>query len=302
MEVEVYADLLFLINAGMDALCFFLTGRCLHRRLRPRRILVAATLGGLYAVVSLFMTVGSGLIILLDVLACLTMGVIVFAHKPNGTGDVLLPTAVFCLVSMILGGVMTSLYSLLNRMHADEWIPEGEDGAGAWLFALLALAGCGITLWGGRLMKRHAAQIPCRVTVEMDGRSIELEGLVDTGNRLRDPWNGRPVICVQADRITKILSPSLSDALRSTSGIALGSESSSVSGSGSGSGSTDARRLRLIPAGSALGHGMLMGFIPDHVLLAYALRGKERVTEVTVTIAVSKGLTEVQALVPAELI
>ena len=290
MEVEVYADLLFLINGGMDALCFFLTGQCLHRKISPRRVLIAAVLGGIYSVVSLLLTVGSAVAIGLDVLACLVMGAIVFARKPFGKGDVLLPTAVYCLVSMVLGGVMTALYHLFNRLHMDRWIPEGEEGAGAWLFALLALIGCGITLWGGHLFKGRASRIPCGITIEMEGRQVSFEGILDTGNRLRDPWSGRPVICVAADRVKELLSPALAEAMGSQGDLTRLSTGA------------DARRLRLIPAGSALGQGMLAGFIPDRVTLSYTRRGKEKTAEVTATIAVSEGLTDVEALVPAELI
>ena len=180
MAVEVYADLLFLINAGMDGLCFCLTGRLLHHRLSPWRVLLGAVIGGLYAVMALLLEAGQAVALLFDVAVCLVMCAI-------GKNRFFLSVAVYFVLSMVLGGVMTALYNLLNRIGFAESLPDGEDGIGTWLFALLALVGSGITLWGGRFFRRLAAVRHCRVTVELEGLQVELEGMVDTGNLLKDP-------------------------------------------------------------------------------------------------------------------
>ena len=81
MEVEVYADLLFLINAAMDGLCLLLTGRLLHRRVKPWRVALASVLGGVYAVAALFPEVGTVLSLLLDAAVCLIMCALVFGGR-----------------------------------------------------------------------------------------------------------------------------------------------------------------------------------------------------------------------------
>ena len=48
-------------------------------------------------------------------------------------------TAVYVLVSMILGGIMTALYSCLNRLEIPFESLQG-DGLSVWLFAALMTA------------------------------------------------------------------------------------------------------------------------------------------------------------------
>ena len=288
MEVEVYADLLFLINAGMDGLCFLLAGRLLHRRLTPWRVFFGSALGGIYAVASLLFEVGQAVALGLDGAVCLLICRLVFGGRRSGRGHFLPAAATYFVLSMVLGGVMTALYNLLNRTRLAELFPEGEDGPGTWLFALLALVGSGITLWGGRFFRRSAAVRRCRVTVELDGRRVELEGMVDTGNLLRDPLSGRAVICGEREALTAILSPALAKAMGG-------------GGMESLSDSADARRFRLIPAGTATGSGMLAGFLPDRVEVAFLHKSREEVRVVDAVVAAAE-LEGVEALVPAEVL
>lgn len=288
MEVEVYADLLFLINAGMDGLCFLLTGRILHRRTPPLRVVLGASLGGIYSVASLFPDVGRVAALGLDVGVCLLLCALVFGGKKHAAkGQFPQAAATYFVLSMVLGGVMTGLYNLLNRVHFATHLPAGDEGPGVWLFALLALAGSGITLWGGRFFRRSAAVRRCRVAIELNGRRITPEGIVDTGNLLRDPIDGRAVICVAKSALAPLLSTSLAAAVNEGSVAGL-------------SASADARRFRLIPAGTATGGGMLGGFLPDRVEVIYLCGGRETVRVVDAVIAAAE-LNGTEALVPSEL-
>lgn len=286
--VEVYADLLFLINAGMDGLCLCMTGRLLHRRLSPWRVTVGAVLGGLYAVASLFFEGGQATALLLDLAVCLVLCALVFFQpKVSGIGRLPIIAAVYLLLSMTLGGIMTALFHFFNRVGFLSALPEGEDGVGAWLFALLAILGSIITMSGGRFFRRAHRACPCRVTVELEDRHLEMDGLVDTGNLLRDPLSGRLVICVDRRILAELLSPELARVMED-------------SGSASSLSPSDARRLRLIPAGGATGHAVLTGFVPDRIYITDTHKEKERIREVDAVIA-SAELTKAQAVVPAEL-
>lgn len=287
--IEVYADLLFLINTGMDGLCFFMTGRLLHRKLSPWRVLIGAMLGGMYAVAALFFECGQALALFLDMGGCFILCALVFGGpKSGGIRRLFVTTAIYLLLSMTLGGVMTVLFNFLNRIGFINALPAGEDGLGTWLFALLAILSSIITLSGGRFFRKESRIRQCRVTVELDSRRVELDGLVDTGNLLRDPLSGRPVICADRRLLSGLLSPGLARAMEDSQ------RATSLS-------PADAKRLRLIPAGSATGHGILTGFVPDQILISYIHRNKEQQREVNAVIA-SAELTDTHAIVPAELI
>ena len=200
---------------------------------------------------------------------------------------------VYFALSMALGGVMTALYHLLNRTGAASLLAGlsegGGDGLGSWLFLLLVLVGGAVSLWGGRLLGRSRAVRLCTVTVELDGRSVTLRGIVDSGNLLRDPIGGRAVICAEKKALTELLSLPLMAVME-------GMPPQAVSLSPS-----DAKRIRVIPADTATGGGILYGFFPDKVMLTAEDGGAAR--EVDAVVAVTSIPTNgVAALIPADLI
>lgn len=294
MEVEVYADLLFLINAGMDGLCLLLTGRLLHRRVKSWRVVLGAVLGGMYAVAALlFPDIGQAFSLLADIGMCLVMCGAVFGEGREGGIKRLFRTAgVYFLLSMALGGIMTALYHLLNRAGVASLLSAlsdgGGDGLGSWLFLLLVLVGGTVSLWGGRMVRRSRAMRVCTVTVELDGRRVTLRGLVDSGNLLRDPIGGRVVICAEGEALGLILSPSLAAVLGGMSPQAVKLSPA------------DARRMRVIPAGTATGAGILYGFLPDGITVT--AEGEREGRKVDAVVAVTAIPTEgVEALIPSEL-
>lgn len=291
MAVEIYGDLLFLINLGMDALGLYLTGRLLHRKLSHIRIWLASALGGLYSVAALLMDTGQTVALLTDIAICLVMCAVTFWGKNSGGLGRFLGTALlYFILSMALGGIMTALYHLLNKLELQ--LPADSEGEGieVWLFALLALPATFLSLWGGRICKRAASVAVCSVEIEVVGKSVTLEGIVDTGNLLREPLSGRAVLCVDASLLLPRLPTELAEELR-LDGF---SEAPAYRES--------PYRLRLIPVATAEGTGLLAGFLPDRITLRWEHRGKEKTKAVDAIVAVSHHLRGVQALVPAELI
>ena len=55
METEVYIDLYFLVNAGMDFLCLMISAAILHRQPKGWRCILGAILGGVYACMALLL-------------------------------------------------------------------------------------------------------------------------------------------------------------------------------------------------------------------------------------------------------
>ena len=268
MTTDVYGDILFLINAAMDCLCFLLTARLLRRRIHGGRLALASLLGGAYAVAALFVSVGRAMALVLDILSCILLCTLVFLPDKRSAGNrrwlsILPLSGVYLLVSFAMGGVMTGMYNLFNRAGCPEELADtGADGPTAWLFALLALLGGLLSLWGGRLFRRTGSQQNAMLTVSLNGQSVTLSGLVDSGNLLTDPLDGKPVIPVKTDAIEALLSPSLVASLRSGD---MPSEQV-----------PETHRLRLIPAVTATGHSLIIGIRPDRLVIRLPDAGRER--------------------------
>ena len=249
MITEVYADLYFLINTCMDLLCLMITGALLHRRTHRLRAILAAALGGAYALIALLFSLDGLSGILLDAAVALAMCAITFSGKGTTFPSLLKAGGVHVLVSMILGGVMTVLYTLLNRLHLPLDTLHG-DGLSVWMFALLSAVAGVMTACGGKFFGLSGKTRSVTVHATIFGTEITLRALVDSGNLLRDPVSGRAVIVADRTLLCRLLPDELARLLSDPLGERTG---------------TFASRLRLIPAGSATGDALLPAILPEQL-------------------------------------
>lgn len=254
MEQEVYVDLYFLINTCMNLLALMISATLLHRKISRWRAWLAAAAGGLWAVMALFLGVEGFWGLLCDAAVIFLMCAAVFATKKTSFGALLKCTLVGVLTSMILGGVMTALYALFNRIK----LPLGEsheNSSSLLIFVLIAALAGLATVHGGRFLGLSKKSKYVTVNAVLFGKTVTLRAMVDTGNRLREPISGRSVIVADRARILEALPASLSLALKSASPEKWLSKEDY------------ATRIRLIPTNTATGVGMLPAILPDKLML-----------------------------------
>lgn len=174
--MEVYADLVMGFNFLVDLLLLLGTNRLSGFPAGLGRCCAAAALGGGYA--------GAVLVPRLRFLGALPwrlvflglMGVTAFGLRR----DALKRTGVFLILTMALGGLALSL------------------GQGAWPSVLLSGGGLWLlcrTAFGEGLGQRE--YVPLELTRQ--GKTVRLTALRDTGNTLRDPITGEPVLVISAE-------------------------------------------------------------------------------------------------------
>lgn len=192
MQQDVYVDVLFLINFSMDYLCLYICSKLLGIAFSVKRLALAALLGGIYAAIALFLPVSSGVGLIFDIIMCPIICAIAF-HRRRAMGSTMLYSVIFFLISMLLGGIMTALFNLLNRLDLPIGSLDG-DSISVWIFALLAVSAAIISLFGGSMIFKKREIKHCDVTVCFNSRTLCLRGLCDSGNLVRDPISGTPVI------------------------------------------------------------------------------------------------------------
>lgn len=258
VETEVYVDLYFLVNASMDLLCLAMTASILHRAVKRWRLFLAALLGGGWAVGVLLLGIDGASGVVPDLLMAVLLAAVAFAEKNGRITRLLRDAGAYALLSALLGGLMTVLYRFLNRLELPLEALQG-DGLSAWMFAILAAVAGFFTLRGGRLFRRSGAVRDVGLEITVEGRTAVLRALVDSGNLLTDPLEGRSVVLADPAKLLPCLSPMLAHALEHP-------ESAPPE---------YARRIRLIPAHSATGEGLLAAFAPDRLVI---VTKKDRVT------------------------
>ena len=260
----VYADVLFLINFSMDFLVFYICARLAGRRLYPFRSALASVLGGAYGVASLFIDANGFITSICDVASLLVICGVAFSSRNMRFRDFLGRCILFALISSILGGIMTALSSMLERSGFASLEYESGDDISVWLFTIIAAAGGAAAFVGGKRMKRIVASKSADVEIKMNGKSIVIRAMTDTGNMLTDPLSGRAVALCELDAIEKLLPSEMIDYWRS------GEFSSCIS-------SEFASKIRFIPARGALGGktSLLAAVEPDAVTVINDKRKRE---------------------------
>lgn len=200
----IYVDTLFLLNALVDYLLLLGAARLAGERLRRLRFALGAILGGGYAV-AIFLPGGA----FLQRLPCrLAVLALMSVAAYGGSRRLLRQSLLFLALSCALGGGVLAVSLLGGR---------GLTLSGGVVYSamdiktvLLSAAGCyaAVTLVF-RGLARHTASAGelAAVRLALDGRSVELTALRDTGNTLTDPVAGIPVLVAEGALLLPLLPP-----------------------------------------------------------------------------------------------
>lgn len=197
----VYIDSVFVLNALMDYLLCLVTGRLAGIPLRRGRYLLAALAGGAYAA-AVFLP---GLGFLSAPAAKAAMGVLLALIAYGGEERLARLTLLLFTLSCALAGCVLALGVL-----ADSAVPvvDGIFYTDVDVKVLLVAAGAAYLVLTVvfRASAHHSLEgrlLAVRVCV--GGRTAELTALWDSGNSLREPGKGRPVLVLAPGALDGVL-------------------------------------------------------------------------------------------------
>lgn len=195
----IYLDQVLVLNGLLDYLLLVACGRVTASPLRRKRLLLGALLGGGYALLCLM----PGLSFLGNLWWSLPMagGMCRVAFGP-GRG-LIRRSVVLALLGAAFSGVVLVLTELMSAPAAlvarRVYYPVSFG-----TLVLTAGGALGVMKWGlGRLTHQGGDIVPVRIT--LGGRAVELTALRDTGNCLRDPVSGCPVLVADGAVLKRLL-------------------------------------------------------------------------------------------------
>lgn len=201
----IYAEYLFLENAVTGGIILLLTGKITGIRCKKRFFVLGSVLCGFYSFILFWDTLDPVLAILSKLAFSAVLVLLVFQPKK------LIPLArialVFYLVSFAMGGITIGMmyFSGIAGVTRNSSVYLGIPG---YLYIML---GCILT-WiifsffsdfiKGRMVRERTF---ADVEIAMNGRSVIMKGMVDTGNFLKDPFTGKPVMIISAAAARRFL-------------------------------------------------------------------------------------------------
>ena len=241
-----YIDIYFLINFTVDLLALYFATLFFRIPARLLRLCLSAGVGALTACALILLSEKSILSLLLAVPSLFLMLYIaagrvrLFRFLRFALG--------FLFLELLLGGTVYFLYGALERLFDRLKIETnyGAENRKLLLFAVLVLLGVGaLHLVSAALASARGEHI-CEVSFSLFERQIRVCALVDSGNLLRDPFDGTAVMLWKAEEASAFLPPALFDSRR----IAERREGKS--------------HLRLIPVRRGDQTRMLCGYRAEH--------------------------------------
>lgn len=177
----IYLDLVMLLNFLVDFLLLLGTNRLSGFPAGGWRCALAALLGAVYSGSCLLPGMAFLGNLLWRIVSLGLMGTIAFGWNPGS----LKRTGVFLLLTMAMGGVALCL--------------GRGDFVSLVLCALLCLLLSAVS-FGGQVGGRE--YVPLQISLE--GRTVNLIALKDTGNTLRDPITGEPVLVISGEIASRL--------------------------------------------------------------------------------------------------
>jgi len=216
----------------MDFLTLYLCSKCTCRKTSLRRMLLGAGSGAAGSLILLFLPESPALIILSGIMLS---GIMVYiTYGKMGTIPAFLRQCILVWgCGALSGGILSVLLSMGNPVYTK--MPGKSSYPTAYLTAVV------ICILLARLFTYRKGASFAEITIRRGSRTAKTTALVDTGNLLKDPLSGSPVILVSAKSI-EYLYPVL--------------HSGNIG---------ENTKLRLIPSGSVGGEKLLYGIIPDEV-------------------------------------
>ena len=202
----VYVDTLFLLNLTIDYLLLRLSARICGQHVPTFRLALGALVGAVYALCA-FLPQGH---FLAHPLVKVAVGVALALTAFGGRQRLLRLTLVFFACACALGGgvLMVSLLGSGGLTYANGIPATGLD------FKILCLSAAGSYLVlsvGMRCLGRYSkvSKEVLPVTVTLNGRTVRLDALVDTGNTLADPLSDAKVLVAEWEAVRGLFDAAL---------------------------------------------------------------------------------------------
>ncbi len=259
----------------MDFLALFLTAKILHLKFKTARVLFAAALGGVYATLSLLITNSKAELVtslLLPPVFCLV------AFGGRKLSSLVKSTFLFFSVSFLMGGGMTAVYYLVNKLAENRniYINGTVDTLYSELplpvFIIVALLAAVISYLHEKLTRREGKKRAVEIKVSENESITVIQALCDSGNLLEEPLSSLPVIIVGSRTMKKIVPEKIYKSYFEKDKKALSSEGKKRGSNLDGISSKEISKLRFIPISAVGKEDLLVGYIPDAVIVEGVLK------------------------------
>lgn len=187
MKEVIYLDTYFFVNTLMNLVVLHLSGRLLRLKRKGFRLLLSSACGALYACAVLLLDLKGGKSAGLWFICLLLMGVIAFGLLPPRKMLSIATTSLF--FSFLLGGLLEGMGQIIFN---------NKQKLGLSFVAFVGIFGSVFIRYVSERAREKLKEHNVVVTVKAFEEEYEWTGFCDSGNLLKEPTGGHPVILIGA--------------------------------------------------------------------------------------------------------
>lgn len=260
--MTIYLDVVLLENLCMNYIILFATAYILKLKVKQWRLILSSLLGGVYAVVSYLEILPLYSNFAVKIL--LSIGMVYLAFGANSIKALAKQLVLFYLTSFVFGGCA---FALLYFVRPQDILMQNGVYIGTYplKIALLGgLVGFIITYIAFRIVKTKFKKkdMIYNITIKIEQKQINLKAMLDTGNLLKEPITGMPVIVVEKQELYSIIPANLLNHIQQL----IGGEASNIVNQIEEK--NYLTKFRVIPF-SSIGkqNGLMLGIKADEVII-----------------------------------
>ena len=194
--MKIYLDLIFLLNFSFDFLILLSLSIVLKRNIKIKRIILGSIIGGLSTFL-LFVKLNSFELFLIKFIISINMIIITFSYK--NIKYTLKNLEYLYIISIILGGFLYLLN--IEFSYKNEGIIFYHNGLSINFIMLILLAPIILYIYIKQTKEfKNNYSYYHKIDIYYKNRIIKLNAYLDTGNMLKDPYLGLPIIVVNENK------------------------------------------------------------------------------------------------------
>lgn len=211
--MTIYLDVILLENICMNYIILFATGLIAKVNIKQFRVILSSLLGGIYAILTFAPILEIYSNIIFKFLISIIM--VYIAFNPKNIKILIREIILFYLISFAFGGCA---FCLLYFIKPQDILMRNGYLTGTYPIKIALLGGIVGFVIVNVAFKLVKAKISkkdmfCDVEIFFKDKSVQIKAMIDTGNLLKDPISGMPVIVVEKSKLENIIPRGIIDNL-----------------------------------------------------------------------------------------
>ncbi|MBQ9024531.1 MAG: sigma-E processing peptidase SpoIIGA [Bacilli bacterium] len=195
--MKVYLDIIFLCNIIFDFIILISTSLILKRNTKLYRIILGSLFGS-FTLIILFIRMNQIELFLYKLIVSIFMIIISFGYK--NIKYTFKNIYYMYLISMILGGFLTFINNSLSNINEGLLFINSNIKINIIISIILSIFLLISYIKNIKELKTNYNKY-YKIDIYFNKNKISLNGFLDTGNKLIDPYKGWPIILVDKDKI-----------------------------------------------------------------------------------------------------